>query len=268
MITNRINHPLVSVIVCTYNSSLTITDTMLSIKTQKYQNYEVIVVDKNSNDNTLEIIKSYKISNIKFIKFARSGLYSAINKGINMSRGVIISILHSDDFYYDKFVLSNVVQAFKNSKIKIVFGDLLYVKKNNKIKIIRYWRSNLYKKKSFLRGWSPPHPTFFCTKKTYVTGKLYKTNLGNSSDIELMHRYLEIKGFRSKYLKKILVVMRYGGMSNNSIRKIISQNIVILKFLKIHKNLFATLNFFAHNLINRFMQFLYARKYNGCKYSR
>ena len=83
-----------------------------------------------------------------------------------------------------------------------------------------------------------------------------------------MYRYLEIKGFQSKYLKKILVVMRYGGMSNNSIRKIISQNLRILKFLKIDKNLFAILNFFAHKLINRFMQFLYARKYNGLKYSR
>ena len=268
MITNRKKHPLVSIIVCTYNSSLTIADTMRSIKIQEYQNYEVIVIDKSSNDNTIQIIKNYKISNIKLTKLSGSGLYGAINKGIMVSRGVIISILHSDDFYHDKFVLSNVVQAFKNSKINIVFGDLLYVKKNNKTEILRYWRSNTYKKKSFLRGWNPPHPTFFCTKKTYVAGKLYKTNIGNSSDIELMYRYLEIMGFRSRYLKKILVVMRYGGMSNNSIGKIISQNMAILKFLKIHKKPFAITNFFVHKLINRFMQFLYARKYNDHQYNR
>jgi len=158
-----------------------------------------------------------------------------------------------------------VSKTFYKHNVDIVYGDLLYVKKNNKNFVIRYWRSGTFVKNLFIRGWSPAHPTFFCTKKTYVAGKLYKTNIGNSSDIELMYRYLEIIGFQSRYLKKILVVMRYGGMSNNSIRKIISQNIATLKFLKIHKNPFAILNFFAHKLINRFMQFLYARRYNGHK---
>jgi len=255
-------NPLISIIIATNNSENTIADTLASIKKQIYKNYEIIVIDKKSTDNTIKIVKNKKLKSRIYIG-ADKGIYDAINKGILKSKGNIISILHSDDFYYDKHTLLNVSRTFYRYNVDIVYGDLLYVKKNNKNFVIRYWRSSAFVKNLFIRGWSPPHPTFFCTKKTYVAGKLYKTNLGNSSDIELMHRYLEIKGFRSKYLKKILVVMRYGGMSNNSIRKIISQNIVILKFLKIHKNLFATLNFFAHKLINRFMQFLYARKYNG-----
>lgn len=260
-------NPLISIIIVTNNSENTIADTLASIKKQIYKNYEIIVIDKKSTDNTIQIVKNKKLKSRIYIG-ADKGIYDAINKGILKSKGNIISILHSDDFYYDKHTLLNVSRTFYRYNVDIVYGDLLYVKKNNKNFVIRYWRSSAFVKNLFIRGWSPPHPTFFCTKKTYVTGKLYKTNLGNSSDIELMYRYLEIKGFRSKYLKKILVVMRYGGMSNNSIQKIISQNIVILKFLKIHKNLFATLNFFAHKLINRFMQFLYARKYNGRKYSR
>ena len=96
----------------------------------------------------------------------------------------------------------------------------------------------------------------------------YKTNIENSADIELMHRYLEILDFKSKYLKKILVVMRYGGVSNNSIKKIIFQNIAILKFLKIHKKPFAIINFFLHKFINRCTQFLYARKYNNHQFKR
>jgi glycosyltransferase involved in cell wall biosynthesis len=255
-------NPLISIIIATNNSENTIADTLASIKKQIYKNYEIIVIDKKSTDNTIQIVKDKKLNSRIYIG-ADKGIYDAINKGILKSKGNIISILHSDDFYYDKHTLLNVSRTFYRYNVDIVYGDLLYVKKNNKNFVIRYWRSSAFVKNQFIRGWSPPHPTFFCTKKTYVTGKLYKINLGNSSDIELMHRYLEIKGFRSKYLKKILVVMRYGGMSNNSIGKIISQNIEILKFLKIHKNLFATLNFFAHKLINRFMQFLYVRKYNG-----
>jgi glycosyltransferase involved in cell wall biosynthesis len=255
-------NPLISIIIATNNSENTIADTLASIKKQIYKNYEIIVIDKKSTDNTIKIVKNKKLKSRIYIG-ADKGTYDAINKGILKSKGKIISLLHSDDFYHDKHTLLNVCRTFYRYNVEIVYGDLLYVKKNNKNFVIRYWRSSAFAKNLFIRGWSPPHPTFFCTKKTYVTGKLYKINLGNSSDIELMHRYLEIKGFQSKYLKKVLVVMRYGGMSNNSIRKIISQNISILKFLKIHKNLFATLNFFAHKLINRFMQFLYARKYNG-----
>ena len=259
MITNKKKNPLVSIIVCTNNSELTIIDAMQSIKIQEYKYYEVIIIDNNSNDNTVQIIKDCKFSNIKFFKLSEGGLYRAINKGIIISNGEIISILHSDDFYYDKFVLFNVVKAFKNKKIDIVYGDLLYVKKKNKNEILRKWRSNTFKKKSFLSGWSPAHPAFFCKKKTYITGKLYKTNIGNSSDIELMYRYLEIIGFKSKYIKNFLVVMRYGGMSNNSVKKIILQNVEILKFLKIHKKPSAIANYIVRKLINRFMQFLEAR---------
>jgi glycosyltransferase involved in cell wall biosynthesis len=260
-------NPLISIIIATNNSENTIANTLASIKKQIFKNYEIIVIDKKSTDNTIRIVRKKKLK-IRIYIGRDAGIYDAINKGILKSKGKIISILHSDDFYHDKYTLLNVSKTFYKHNVDIVYGDLLYVKKNNKNFIIRYWRSSTFAKNLFIRGWSPPHPTFFCTKKTYVAGKLYKTNIGNSSDIELMYRYLEIIGFRSKYLKKILVVMRYGGMSNNSIRKIIFQNLGILKFLKIDKNLFAILNFFAHKLINRFMQFLYARKYNGRKYSR
>ena len=267
MKTFKKKNPLISIIIATNNSENTIANTLDSIKKQIFKNYEIIVIDKKSTDNTIRIVRKKKLK-IRIYIGRDAGVYDAINKGILKSKGKIISILHSDDFYHDKHTLLNVSKTFYKHNVDIVYGDLLYVKKNNKNFVIRYWRSSIFVKNLFIRGWSPPHPTFFCTKKTYVTGKLYKTNIGNSSDIELMYRYLEIIGFQSRYLKKILVVMRYGGMSNNSIRKIILQNIATLKFLKIHKNPFAILNFFAHKLINRFIQFLYARKYNGRKYSR
>ena len=267
MKTFKKKNPLISIIIATNNSENTIANTLASIKKQIFKNYEIIVIDKKSTDNTIKIVKKKKLKSRIYIG-SDTGIYDAINKGILKSKGNIISILHSDDFYYDKHTLLNVSKTFYKHNVDIVYGDLLYVKKNNKNFIIRYWRSSTFAKNLFMKGWNPPHPTFFCKKKTYLAGKLYKTNIGNSSDIELMYRYLETIGFRSRYLKKILVVMRYGGMSNNSIRKIITQNIAILKFLKIHKNPVALLNFFVHKLINKFMQFLYARKYNGRKYSR
>lgn len=260
-------NPLISIIIATNNSEKTINDTLDSIKKQIFKNYEVIVIDKRSTDNTIKIINNRKLKCRIYIGRDK-GIYDAINKGILKSKGSIISILHSNDYYYNKYTLLNVVKSFHENNIDIVYGDLLYVKKNNKNFIIRYWKSTIFKKNSFMKGWSPPHPTFFCKRKKYVTGKLYKTNIENSADIELMHRYLEILDFKSKYLKKILVVMRYGGVSNNSIKKMIFQNIAVLKFLKIHNKPFAIINFFLHKFINRFIQFLHARKYNIHQFKR
>ena len=98
---------------------------------QNFQNYEVIIIDNKSIDQTIEIIKKKKLKNIKFIIKKDRGIYDAINKGIKLSTGKIISVLHSDDIYYDNKVLKKVVKSFIIYKTKIIYGDLLYVKKKN-----------------------------------------------------------------------------------------------------------------------------------------
>ena len=244
MIISKNKHPLISIIICTFNSHKTISDTIKSIKKQNYKNYEIVIIDNNSHDNTLKIIKNFKIKNLKIISVINVGLYEAINIGIKKAKGKIISILHSDDFYYNKDVLSSVVKGFRLSNALIVYGDLLYVSQFNKKKILRYWKSNKYEKGLFRKGWSPPHPTFFCQKKAYRIGKLYNPIFGNSADIELMYRYLELLNYSSYHIKKILIVMRYGGVSNNSLKKIFLQNILVLKFLKIQNNPLLIIIFF------------------------
>ena len=97
----------VSIIIATFNSEITIEDCLLSIKKQTNKNYELIIIDKLSKDNTIKIIRSFKFKKIKIIIEKDKGIYDAINKGIKNSKGNIISILHSDDIYYDKNVLRN-----------------------------------------------------------------------------------------------------------------------------------------------------------------
>jgi glycosyltransferase involved in cell wall biosynthesis len=258
---NYIN-PLISIIICTNNSERTIKDTINSIVIQKYKNYEIIIIDNFSTDNTIKIIKAYKLRKVRIFISSDNGIYNAINKGIKKSYGEIISILHSDDFYYNSSTLFSIIKIFKEKKIDIVYGDLIYVKKHNTKSIIRYWKSDSYKYGSFYKGWSPAHPTFFCKKEKYIKGKFYREDLNNSADIELMYRYLELLKFKSYYLNKILIVMRYGGASNKSIKNIINQNIKIIKFLKIYKNVYKILIFILCKTINRLIQIITA-KYNS-----
>jgi len=93
-----------------------------------------------------------------------------------------------------KTVLNDVYDAFKLNDVDIIYGDLVYYDKKMK-KLLRYWKSGNFKNFSFNKGWSPPHPSFFVKRKIYLKNGLYKTNIGTSSDIELMYRFLQKKKF-------------------------------------------------------------------------
>ena len=81
-------------------------------------------------------------------------------------------------------------------------------------------------------------------------------DLGNSSDFELMFRLLEKNKVQSRYINKILVGMRYGGVSNKSYINILKQNLQIIKILGIKKNYIKILRLIFYKIFNRIIQFL------------
>jgi len=245
----------ISIITATYNSQNFITTNLNSINNQTYKNFEHIIVDNNSQDKTLEIIKNNG-KNIKIISEKDNGIYDAFNKGIDLSKGEIISIINSDDYFADEKVLEEVSKVFANYDVDIVYGDLKYVKRENLNKIVRYWKSNPYVLNSFQKGWAPPHPTFFVKKKIYENLGKYKLNLGNSADFELMFRFLEKNNIKSFYLNKLLVIMRTGGVSNNNYFEIIKQNITLLDILNIRNNTPKIIKFCLFKIFNRLKQFI------------
>lgn len=245
----------VTIITPTSNSAGTIIENLTSVKNQNYDNWEQIIIDNKSSDETLELIKKNSSNKIRIISEKDNGIYDAINKGINLAEGEIISILHSDDVYFSNNILSQVIQAFSLNDVDIVYGNLLYVSKNNLKKVIRYWRSRDFKNGIFSKGWSPPHPTFFVKKKIHDNFGYYNPKLGNPADIELMYRFLEEKKVKSKYLNEILIKMRYGGKSNSSLIQIVLQNLQILKILKL-KNPLNILKFIYFKTIDRALQLI------------
>ena len=95
----------VSLITCTNNSEETIRDCCLSISSQTYSNIEHIILDNNSKDKTISIIKKYSQKNVKIYQQKSIGIYGAINEGMKISNGNIIGILHSDDELIHKDVI-------------------------------------------------------------------------------------------------------------------------------------------------------------------
>tara|TARA_B100000886_G_scaffold322825_2_gene266126 strand:+ start:8574 stop:9326 length:753 start_codon:yes stop_codon:yes gene_type:complete len=245
----------ISIITATFNSENYIHSNLDSINRQSHKNYEHIIIDNKSSDNTLDIIK--KNGKNLIIKSQNDlGIYDAFNKGIEIASGDIISILNSDDFYYSSETLKDVIEIFMKQKVDIVYGNLDYVKRNKMGKIVRYWKSNAFTSNSFKIGWSPPHPTFFVKKNIYTKFGNFDIKNGNSSDFELMFRFLEKNKISSFHLNKTLVTMRTGGKSNKNINEIIKQNLKILQILDIKFNLFHIIKFLIYKLINRVKQFL------------
>tara|TARA_E500000178_G_scaffold121145_1_gene121166 strand:+ start:2575 stop:3330 length:756 start_codon:yes stop_codon:yes gene_type:complete len=244
----------ITIITPTFNSAQTIKLNIQSIQNQSYINWEHLIIDNHSVDNTLEIINKNFDLRRKVLSEKDDGIYDAINKGINIAKGEIISILHSDDMFFDNNTLKEVINKFNTCKTDIVYGNLIYVRKNDITKILRYWKSCEFKSGLFNKGWSPPHPSFFVKKKIYKKLGIYKNEIGNPADIELMHRMLEKHKIANKYLNKILVKMRYGGKSNNNFIEIFRQNLQIIKFLKL-KGFFEIYTYIYFKIINRMSQF-------------
>ena len=214
----------VSIITAAYNSAKTIKDTLESVKNQSYPHIEHVIIDGASKDNTLNIVAEYP-SVVKVISEPDNGIYDAMNKGIQLVSGDIVGILNSDDFYSHSAVISKVVQCFEdNPNIEAVYADLVFVDEEDTSKIKRTWIAGKFKKKNFLFGWMPPHPTFFVKKEVYEQYGVFNTHLKSAADYELMLRLLYKHDIQVAYLPDIIIKMRIGGQSTVSLKNRLRAN--------------------------------------------
>jgi glycosyltransferase involved in cell wall biosynthesis len=108
-------NPKVSVVVANYNYGRFLEETILSVLKQDYENLELVIVDGNSKDNSLDIIKKYGDDpRVVWVSEEDEGNLPAVNKGIEMSSGEIIGVLHSSDTY-TQGCITKVVEVFKNN---------------------------------------------------------------------------------------------------------------------------------------------------------
>lgn len=214
----------VSVITICYNSSATIEATIQSVISQDYQNIEYIIIDGASTDNTISIVNKYRENIALVISEPDKGIYDAMNKGVRASSGDVIGILNSDDIYSDKNVISDIVKTFQTTKCDGVYADLVYVDREDTSKVIRYWKSGKYEDGKFLKGWMPPHPTFFVKRAVYESHDIYNTSFRSAADYEFMLRVIHKYKISLAYLPRVITKMRIGGESNVTLKNRIRAN--------------------------------------------
>jgi glycosyltransferase involved in cell wall biosynthesis len=209
--------PLVSIVTVCYNSEKAIEDTLKSVLNQTYQNIEYIIIDGESTDSTMEIVRSYSEKfpgRINYISEKDDGIYDAMNKGVLLAKGEIIGIINSDDFYTGNTVIEEIVNEFTGTDVDCVYADLEYVDEHDTTRIVRVWKTH---KGDFKKGWNPPHPSTFIKKSVYDRFGLYKKEYKLSSDYDFLYRIIEIGKITHSHLNRTIVHMRVGGRSTSGI---------------------------------------------------
>jgi glycosyltransferase involved in cell wall biosynthesis len=117
-------NPFFSIVIPTYNSAKNLRSCIKSIFDQTFGDYEIIIVDGMSEDETCSIAKNYADNRINIISEKDNGVYDAMNKGIARSTGQWLYFLGSDDQLFDNKVLKDVKEVIGRAKSKLIYGNV------------------------------------------------------------------------------------------------------------------------------------------------
>lgn len=116
---------LFTIITVTYNAQDSIEGTVKSVINQDFKDYEYIIIDGKSTDDTVNIIRRYNCDKIQLISESDKGIYDAMNKGICMATGRYLYFLQSGDMLLPN-VLSRVEKSIKDDKCSLIYGNVYW----------------------------------------------------------------------------------------------------------------------------------------------
>jgi glycosyltransferase involved in cell wall biosynthesis len=200
---------LISIVTVVYNSLNNIEITLDSIRKIKNKSIEYIVIDGNSNDGTLEILKKNRDIIDVLISENDKGIYDAMNKGIEHSNGNYISFLNAGDAYFDNFIQSTSILL--NSEIDVLsFGiEMINQNKNplyispTKIILSKYDPQHMYL----------PHPGLLVRSEIFKKIGKFNLNFRSAADLEWVNRLVLNYNYKIIIIDKPLVKFLSGGIS-------------------------------------------------------
>lgn len=220
----------VSLLVTTYNSKDNLAATLQSIRIQDYAHIEVVIVDGQSEDGTIDLIREFAAQypcqnsstppacgqdgslSVRWVSEPDKGLYDAMNKAWSMCTGDIVAVCN------DKLCTPDTVTKLVRAIIRGgddcigAHADLIYVEGE---RIVRTWHMG---EGTLESGWMPGHPTLFLKREIYERYGTYDTSYRCAADYEFMVRFLKDKENRLAYVPEVLIAMFYGGTSNAGLR--------------------------------------------------
>ena len=202
------NNTLVSVVMSVYNGERYLDDAIASILDQTYSNFEFIIINDGSNDNTLKIIKDYQKQDkrIKLISRQNKGLIASLNEGISIAKGKYIARMDSDDISLPNRLQEQAQFLDKNSHIDMCGS---YIQLFDDKKTLQQWQYPLTDEdiKLMLMFISPfAHPSVMI-KKSIFDNYQY-TNFTHIEDYKLWAD-MALGGCKMSNIDKVLLKYRY-----------------------------------------------------------
>jgi len=180
--------PLISICMPNYNYEHYIKEAIESILSQTYSNFELIIVDDASTDNSAEIIKSFNDPRIKLYQNTSNiFMFPTINKAIKQAKGDIIAVIHSDDLY-EKTFLEEIVKAYNDYPDKKVF-----------ISGVNFYHSE----SNYKIPWHPYKTGGIKSQKEVLLVLATYNNIGNGVNVAIQKDCINKVGFFTETFKYI-----------------------------------------------------------------
>jgi len=213
--------PIFSIITATKNAGETVRDCVESVHRQTFRDFEHLIIDGNSTDSTLRILEKVNNEKMSCISESDNGLYDAMNKGIQVSKGQYVGILNADD-KYSIDCLQLVVNTFRKfPNVGIVYGAMR-IDQNDKLFV-----SHLDLESKMIC-----HPTCFVSREVYEKIGYFDLKYQVAADYDFMLRARKL-GITFMGIESEIVEFRSGGFSSkHPFKSIIETYQIQLKYAK------------------------------------
>ena len=205
--------PQISIIIATFNAEKTLKRCLESIKSQTNSNFELIIVDGGSSDDTVSIIKEHSKLINHWISEPDNGIYDAWNKGVALAKGKWIWFLGADDYFYNNLSIEKIVDftQINSGNTRIIYSRVMLVNPEGK-EIYASGEDWQTTKKLFFKHMNIPHQGVLHHREL-LAYRVFNTEFRICGDYELLLGELKLNA--PVFFPEITVCMQAGGVSSS-----------------------------------------------------
>jgi glycosyltransferase involved in cell wall biosynthesis len=248
--------PLITIITVVRNGEKTIKRAIESVVNQTYKNIEYIIIDGNSTDKTLNIIKKYNSKIDYWMSEPDKGIYDAMNKGVLLARGEYIQFLNADDYLAKQDVISRISQGIIKYNPDAIYG---------KIQPFSYdkcsystWPNKEKSINDLKKGGMLAFPAVFIKRKKIISLGGFNLEYPIAADKDLIYRFFNAK-YKIIFFNKVITYFYTKGVSSklhiNEAAKVVRVNFGLIRYfyyLLVHGSILIVQDIFSRlDLLNR-----------------
>jgi glycosyltransferase involved in cell wall biosynthesis len=204
----------ISVVTVCLDAGRTIGDTIRSVAAQDWPEFEHLIVDGGSTDDTARVVEALRHDRLRFVSGRDEGVYDAMNKGLRLAEGDYVGFLNADDFLAAPDALRTVALA---APADCIMGDIwLLDAEGNPTRYV-------YSARGFRRWWltigaMPPHPSFYARRTLLLAAGGFDTRFALGADFDLIARLILRHGASWAVVPRFLTCFRQGGLSTGGLK--------------------------------------------------